>query len=354
MRAYLVIAMLFAATGPSPGADVPNVLIMLCDDLGYGDLSSYGHPTIKTPNLDALAEQGWRLTDCYAASPVCSPSRAGLLTGRTPTRTGVYNWIPAGSVMHLPADEITIAHRLRAAGYDTAMVGKWHCNGRFNSGEQPQPGDAGFDHWFATQNNAAPSHRDPVNFVRNGEPSGRTEGFSSHIVAEEGIRWLRSREDPTRPFYLQVNFHEPHEPVDSPDAIVDRYRAGGAEKNGEALYYANVEHMDAAVGRLLAALDELGVADDTFVFFTSDNGPETLDRYPDAWRSHGRATPLRAMKLWMYEGGIRVPGIVRYPGRLEPGRVESTPVSSVDLMPTLCAMAGVAGRRAIGPSTGPT
>jgi arylsulfatase A len=341
MKVMLFVALLFTLGAPAAAAERPNVVVILCDDLGYGDLACYGHPTIRTPNLDSLAAQGWRLTDCYAASPVCSPSRVGFLTGRTPTRASVYNWIPSGSVMHMPEGEITIADRLGDAGYDTALVGKWHCNGAFNSDEQPQPGDFGFDHWFATQNNAAPSHRDPVNFVRNGEPVGKLEGFSSHIVAGEGIRWLRSREAPSRPFYLQVNFHEPHEPVDSPDGMVARYRAGGAEKRGEALYYANVENMDAAVGTLLAALDDMGVADDTFVFFTSDNGPETLDRYRGAERSHGRATPLRAMKLWLYEGGIRVPGIARFPGRLEPGRVVSTPVGSLDLMPTLCALAGV-------------
>ena len=319
----------------------PNFLVILCDDLGYGDLGCYGHPTIKTPQLDALARQGWRLTDCYSAAPVCSSSRAGLLTGRTPSRVGVYDWIPGGNAMHLPAKEVTIAHRLKAAGYDTAMVGKWHCNGKFNSDAQPQPDDAGFDHWFATQNNASPTHRNPNNFVRNGQRVGKTQGFSSHVVAEEGIRWLKSRTDKNRPFYLHVCFHEPHEPIDSPNAMVARYKANGATKKGEALYFANVENMDAAVGKLMTALDELKLADNTLVVFTSDNGPETLNRYRGTWRSHGSPGPLRAMKLWMYDGGIRVPGIMRFPGRIRPGQEIAAAVASLDLMPTFCELAGV-------------
>ena len=131
--------------------DRPNFLVILCDDLGYGDLACYGHPHIKTPHLDKLATQGMRLTSCYAAAPVCSPSRAGMLTGRTPNRSGVYNWIPGNHVMHLRKDEVTVAAMLKNSGYDTAHVGKWHCNGKFNSPAQPQPGDHGFNHWFATQ-----------------------------------------------------------------------------------------------------------------------------------------------------------------------------------------------------------
>src|SRR5690606_24715829 len=145
----------------------PNFLVILADDLGYGDLACYGHPTIRTPALDRLATQGARFTSFYAAAPVCSPSRAGLLTGRNPNRTGVYDWIPHGHPMHLPRSEITLAHLLRRAGYATGHFGKWHCNARFNRRQQPTPGDMGFDYWFSTQNNAAPTHHNPTNFVRN-------------------------------------------------------------------------------------------------------------------------------------------------------------------------------------------
>jgi arylsulfatase A len=319
----------------------PNFLVILCDDLGYGDLACYGNKTIRTPNLDRLAEEGMRLTACYAAAPVCSPSRAGLLTGRTPTRTGVYDWIPAGHAMHLPASEITVATLLQRGGYHTGHFGKWHCNGKFNSPEQPQPDDHGFEYWFSTQNNAIPSHRNPKNFVRNGTPVGEMQGFSCQLVADEAIRWLESvrAREPRKPFFAFVCFHEPHEPIDSPEELVALYP--DAKKKGEALYYANVTNMDRAVGRLLAALKEMDLADDTLVWFTSDNGPETPNRYRGAWRSYGSPGPLRGMKLWVYEGGIRVPGIVRWPGRVTPGQVSDQPVSGVDVLPTLCALAGV-------------
>ena len=340
MRGVIMLAMFCAVSAAveSQAADRPNVLIILCDDLGYGDLSCYGHPSIRTPNLDRLATQGIRLTQCYSASPVCSPSRVGLLTGRTPTRVGVYDWIPNGHAMHMPRGEVTIAMLLKKAGYDTAMAGKWHCNGKFNSGEQPQPGDFGFDHWFATQNNAAPSHENPRNFVRNGREVGPLEGYSSHIVADEAIRWLKAREGDD-PFFLYVAFHEPHEPVASPPPLVSTY--SGAETSDQAQYFANVTNMDAAVGRLMGVLDDLELASDTLVIFTSDNGPETLNRYPSANRSYGSPGPLRAMKLWLYEGGIRVPGIVRWPARIAAGQTVDEPVASVDFLPTLCQLAGV-------------
>ncbi len=343
MRFLLILLAFLVVASPAivNAANRPNFLVILCDDLGYGDLACYGHPTIKTPHLDKLARQGWRFTDCYSSAPVCSSSRAGLLTGRTPSRVGVYDWIPSGNHMHLKKSEITIAHLLKKAGYDTAMVGKWHCNGKFNSDAQPQPHDAGFDYWYATQNNASPSHRNPVNFVRDGKPVGKTEGFSCQLVADDGIRWLKSRSDKSRPFFLHVCFHEPHEPIDSPDTMTERYKNGGATRKGEALYYANVENLDAAVGKLMAALDELDHTNDTLVFFTSDNGPETLNRYSNAWRSHGVPGPLRGMKLWMYDGGIRVAGIMRFPERTEPSEEPTVPVFSLDLLPTFCELAGV-------------
>jgi arylsulfatase A len=134
----------------------PNIVVILCDDLGYGDLACYGHPAIKTPYLDQMAKDGIRFTDFYSTAPVCSPSRVGLLTGRSPNRAGVYDWIPGGRDIHMRESEITIPQLLKKVGYATCMSGKWHCNGKFNSPQQPQPDDAGFDHWFATQNNASP------------------------------------------------------------------------------------------------------------------------------------------------------------------------------------------------------
>ncbi len=319
----------------------PNFLVILCDDLGWGDVGFNGNKIIRTPHLDKLAKQGFRLTDCYSAAPVCSPSRVGLLTGRTPSRVGVYDWIPGNHPMHMSTDEITIATLLKQGGYDTGLFGKWHCNGKFNSDAQPQPDDHGFNYWFATQNNASPTHANPRNFVRNGKSVGRLNGFSCQLVADEAIDWMANKRDKSKPFFSFVCFHEPHEPCASPADMIKYYENKGATKRGEAIYYANVENMDAAVGKLIKALDDQGLADNTLVFFTSDNGPETLNRYGNAWRSHGTAGPLRGMKLWLYEGGIRVPGILRFPGRTAAGKDVSEPVCSVDLLPTFCELAGV-------------
>ena len=330
---------LFATIPISLADERPNILVILCDDLGYGDLACYGNDTIRTPHLDQLAARGIRLTDFYSTSPVCSASRVGLLTGRTPNRAGVYDWIPGGSAMHMGRDEVTIPSILKKAGYATCMSGKWHCNGKFNNDAQPQPGDFGFDHWFATQNNAAPSHQDPKNFVRNGKAAGTIEGFSCTIVAREAIAWLERHHtaNPDTPFFSYVAFHEPHEPIASPAAKVAGYPE--AKKKGEALYYANVENMDAAVGEIMTALDRLEVAENTLVIFTSDNGPETLNRYSKAWRSHGSPGPLRGMKLHTHEAGIRVNGIARWPIQIAAGQVSSEPVGAVDLLPTFASLA---------------
>ncbi len=318
--------------------DRPNFVVILCDDLGYGDLGCFGHAVIQTPNLDRLAAEGIKLTACYASAPVCSPSRAGMLTGRTPYRSGIYDWIPAGSPMHLMRKEITIATLLKSAGYATCFSGKWHCNGRFNSPDQPQPGDHGFEHWFATQNNAAPSHRHPTNFVRNGKPVGPLSAYSSTVIVDEACGWLEARK-PGQPFCLFVWFHSPHEPVATADDFVKPYADNA--KPEEAIYFGNVAQTDHEVGRLLKKLDELKLRDNTFVFFTSDNGPEGLRRYKGAGHSYGSAGPLRDWKLHLYEGGIRVPGILRWPDKIKPGRVSNEPVVNTDLLPTLCAITGV-------------
>jgi arylsulfatase A len=317
----------------------PNILLILCDDLGYGDLGCFGHPRIKTPNLDRLAADGIKLTSCYASAPVCSSSRAGLLTGRTPTRIGIYDWIPQNHPMHLRQEELTIATLLKKAGYSTCHVGKWHLNGKFNNPEQPQPGDHGFDHWMSTQNNAGPSHQNPRNFVRNGKPVGPLQGFSCQLVADEAMKWLESGRDKQQPFFQFVCFHEPHEPIASPPDLVKQYSDVSPED--KAQHHANISNMDAAVGRLLAKLDELKLADNTLVLFTSDNGPETLNRYKNANRSWGSPGELRAMKLWLYEGGIRVPGIVRWPAAKQRGKTIAEPVCNLDFLPTFLELAGV-------------
>ena len=173
----------------------PNFVLILCDDLGYGDLGCFASPVIKTPHLDKLAADGVRLTHCYSSSPVCSPSRAGFLTGRNPNRLGIRDWIPLNSGVFLPRDEITVARMLKGAGYRTGHVGKWHLNSKFN-GMEPTPGDHGFDHWFSTQNNAAPSHENPTNFVRNRKAVGPLQGNSSTLIVDEALRFLDARVTP--------------------------------------------------------------------------------------------------------------------------------------------------------------
>lgn len=325
-------------------ASQPNFVVILCDDLGYGDLSTFGHPIIQTPNLDQLAEDGIKLTNCYSAAPVCSPSRVGLLTGRSPNRAGVYDFIPGikksedcRDLVHLQENEQTIPAMLKAAGYATCLSGKWHCNSRFNSDQQPKPGDFGFDHWFATHNNAAPSHENPKNFVRNGEAVGEIKGFSCQIVADEALQWLKAKKD-DKPFYLQVCFHEPHEPIASPLKLVEKYMPL-AENEDQAQYFANVENMDMAVGRIVQFLKE-NKLDNTLIVFTSDNGPETLNRYSRATRSYGSPGALKGMKLWTTDAGFRVPGIIYWMGNPHFSGQSDAVVSSLDLMPTFAELAG--------------
>lgn len=330
--------------GPCVAEDVeskPNIVVVLCDDLGYGDLECYGHPHIKTPNLNRMAEEGIRFTNCYSAAPVCSPARVGLLTGRSPNRAGVYDFIPGRRNIYMRSSEITVAQLLRKQGYATCMSGKWHCNGKFNSAGQPQPDAAGFDHWFGTQNNASPTHENPKNFVRNGKAVGELEGFSCQLVVDEAVGWLKEQQtkDAEQPFFMYVAFHEPHEPIASPKDLVDHYRPMATTEE-EAKYFANVANMDKAVGRLMGALKELKVDSNTLVVFTSDNGPETLNRYSRAKHSYGRATPLRGMKLWTTDAGFRVAGMMRWPTRIEAGQVVDHTVSSLDFLPTFCELAG--------------
>lgn len=330
----LALALLLAAaSSAAPHPQRPNLLLVVCDDLGYGDLGCFGHPRIKTPNLDKLAVEGMRFTACYSAGAVCSPSRTGLMTGRTPCRVGIHCHIPWGSPMHVQRQEVTIASLLRESGYATCQVGKWHMNGMFNQPQQPQPSDHGFDYWFATQNNALPNHHDPDNFVRNGQPVGPLQGYSSEQIVNEALQWLTTKWPKQNPFFLYCAFHAPHEPIATPAKYIDMYPSPDDPKR--AVYYGNVTHMDHELGRLLRTLDQCGLRDSTLVWFTSDNGPAYRVKFP-----YGSAGPLREKKGHVYEGGIRVPGIIRWPGRVAPGSTCDEPVCGVDFLPTACALAG--------------
>ncbi len=335
LRALFVAVSLTLAGSPARAADAkPNVIVFLADDLGYGDLGCYGHPKIQTPNLDAFAKQGARLTQCYSASAVCSPSRSAILTGRTPHRNGVYTWIAENAEVHLRTSELTMPKVLKESGYATAHVGKWHLNGKFNSPDQPQPGDHGYDHWMATQNNAGPSHKNPTNFVRNGKPVGKLEGFSAPLVVGEAIDWLTTKRDKAKPFFLAVWTHEPHLPIESDPEFMKPY-AGMPEDFQQ--HHGNVTQMDHAFGKLMKALDEQKLTENTFVFFTSDNGPEG-DGLKN--RTRGSTGGLRGRKRAMYEGGIRVPGLARWPGHIKPGSVIDAPVIGSDVFPTMLNACG--------------
>lgn len=328
----LLAVLMIKAAGATP----PNLILFLADDLGYGDLGCYGHPVIQTPNLDAFARQGVKLTQCYAASAVCSPSRSALLTGRTPHRNGVYTWIAEGSEVHLRKSEMTLPKLLRAGGYTTCHSGKWHLNGHFNQTTQPQPGDHGYDWWMATQNNAAPTHENPNNFVRNGQAVGPMQGYSAPLVVAEALAWLTQKRDPEKPFFITVWTHEPHYPIKSDPKFKALYPQ--LKDDIQAEHHANVTQMDSAFGQLMRKLDEEGLRDQTLVFFTSDNGPEG-----DGVTSPGRGSSggLRGRKRDMHDGGIRVPGLVRWPGHIPASSVCETPVIGSDAFPTLLTAAGM-------------
>jgi len=313
----------------------PNIVIFLVDDMGWGDLGCYGNKIIQTPHLDKFASQGMRFTQAYSACPVCSPSRAAIQTGRTPYRNGVYSWIPDGREMHLRKTEITIATLLKEAGYATCHSGKWHLNGKFNSPEQPQPNDHGYDWWFATQNNAHPSHKDPDNFVRNGKPAGKLTGYSGQIVVNEAIDFLKHHRDPKKPFLLNVCTHETHQPIEADPQFQSLYPN---VDESHRQFYGDATQMDAAFGTLMKALEESGEADNTVVFITADNGPEGDG---ESKRNCGSTGGLRGRKRWLYEGGIREQFMVRWPGHIKPGSTCDQAVIGSDIFATVCAITGV-------------
>lgn len=329
---FSAFVLLTLLTSFAVAAERPNIVLVVADDLGYGDLACFGAQEVKTPNLDRLAAEGLRFTDCYAGHANCSPSRTALMTGRTPTRVGVRNWIPEESPVHVQRSEITIASLLQSSGYATCLVGKWHLNGEFNQPTQPQPNDHGFDHWFATQNNAYPNHRNPDNFVRNGAAVGRLEGYAANLVTDEALSWI-AKQNTAKPFFLYVAYHEPHEPIASDAAYTALYPHADPAYSA---HHGNITQMDHAFGRLMKALDDRGLRENTLVFFTSDNGPAITPQHP-----YGSSGPLRDKKGSLWEGGIRVPGILRWPGKAKAGTTSDVPICGVDFLPTACAVAGI-------------
>lgn len=320
--ACLIIAL---SAGVSFAAERPNVVVLLADDLGYQDIGCYGGP-VETPTLDQLAAKGARFTNFYSGCAVCSPSRATLLTGRHHIRAGVYSWIHDESQKsHLLERETTLAEVLKGAGYATAHVGKWHLGLPTKKFDKPTPDQHGFDYWFATWNNAEPSHKNPNNFIRNGKPVGQLQGYSCQLVADEAINWLDEKRDKEKPFFLNVWFHEPHAPIAAPDEIVNEY---GGQKDKAAVYSGTIDNTDRAIARLLAKLAEVDAIENTLIVYASDNGSYRDDR----------TGGLRGKKGVNWEGGIRVPGIFCWPGTIPNGQQIDAPAGVVDILPTVCGL----------------
>ena len=302
------------APTPTPNLGPPNVVLILADDLGYGDLGSFGHPLIKTPNLDRMAAEGIRFTSFYVPVPICAPSRAGLMTGRWPYRTGI-PWNPPN---RLNDDEITIADALRGRGYATGMVGKWHLGWV----AEDFPTHHGFDYYYGI-----PAGEDESDFILGDQPTrdGIAPEMLSRGYTDAAIAWIKGVPR-GRPFFLYLAHRDPHLPNRTSAPFLGQSAAG--------LYGDVIEGLDSTVGQLMQALKEIGADQNTLVIFTSDNGPETPPQGP------GSAGPLFGDKGSCQEGGIRVPGIARWPARIRGGRVVSDPVSTMDLFPTLVALAG--------------
>ena len=305
----------------------PNIVFLLADDMGYGDYERIGGST-ETPNLNRLADEGIFFNNFYAAGPNCSPSRAGLMTGKSPAKVGMYSYRPQNHPLHLPDQEITLAELLKTKGYQTAHIGKWHLGELTGNPEfdHPQPHEQGFDYSMGTENNADPSHHNPRNFIRNGMALGKVEGYSCQIVARECMDWLNQKSDD--PFFLYVAFHEPHAKVASPPELVEKYK-NLPQKDAE--YLANIDHLDSAIGRILNYLEQHDLMDNTIIMFSSDNGSYRL----------ASNAGLKAVKSFLYDGGIRVPGIIRWSGIKTDRKVVEEPIGLVDVLPSLCEIVGI-------------
>ncbi len=338
-RGFLPI---LAAGASRAGASVsrtprrPNIVMLYADDLGYGDLGCYGHPTIRTPNLDRLAARGMRFTNWYSAASVCTPSRAALLTGRYPVRTGLNHVLSPGSAAGLPASEITLPQLLRGAGYSTSMVGKWHL------GDRPQflPCQRGFDTSFAIPysndmtSSPVPGVQSsvaypPLPLLRNDKSieTNPDQTFLTQRFTAEAVRTIRSAG--RRPFFLYFAHTAPHVPLYAGPQFRGRSARGA--------YGDVVEEMDWSVGEVMHALEDAGHLHDTLVVFSSDNGPWLAQR-----QQGGSAGLLRSGKTSVYEGGMREPCIAWCPGLIPSRSVNSSVCSMLDLLPTFAALAGAA------------
>lgn len=331
----------------------PNFVIILTDDQGYGDLSCMGATDFRTPHLDGLAASGVRFTDWYSNSPVCSPSRASLLTGRYPGNAGVRS-ILAGhrTATGLPSGVPTLAAALRKLGYRTALFGKWH----LGMAEVSRPHNHGFDEWFGflagcvdyyshifywAMNTGGPAN-DPVHDLwENGSEVYRNGEYFTHQVTRRAVDYVRRTAGSGEPFFLFLPYNAPHYPMHAPREYLDRFRGLAPDRR---IMAAMLSAMDDGVGAVLAELERQGARENTCVFFMSDNGPsrETrnwLDGREDPYYG-GTTGRLKGHKFSLYEGGIRVPGIMSWPARVPRGRVVREPAAAMDIFPTFLKAAG--------------
>jgi arylsulfatase A len=302
------------APTPTPDLGPPNVVIVLADDLGYGDLGTFGNTRILTPSLDKMAAEGAKFTDFYVDSPVCAPSRAALMTGRWPPRVG----IPWNPPTRLNPDEYVLAEPLRDRGYATGMLGKWHLG--WTADEMPV--HYGFDYYYGI-----PAGEDENQFVFYDGPTNDIVGLDqlNARYVQYALKYIAGVGKDRR-FFVYIATRDPHLPNYPP--------AGFAGRSGAGDYGDTIEALDASIGDLLKGLKDLGVDENTLVIFTSDNGPVVPPKGP------GSAGGLSGAKGSCEEGGIRVPAIMRWPARIKPGRVVTEPVSTLDLFPTIVALTG--------------
>jgi arylsulfatase A-like enzyme len=349
-RCVYGISLLASTTACQNEAFSPNIVFILADDLGWKDLACYNNNYTETPNLDALAKNGIRFTEAYAACPVSSPTRASILTGKYPARLQLTNFIagnrtdptspvlPAPWKPYLEAREVTIAELLREAGYATGMVGKWHLGGH----DSIAPWNQGFDYSRMIGKNGLDYYNYSIyedsykkEFIDKG-----TE-YMTDKLTDYGVEFINKNR--TGPFFLYLAYSAPHVViVPRPDKMMKYFRKyGEAAEKFNPYYSAMVESIDDGVGKIIETLKRAGLIENTIVIFTSDNGGLGLDELGPVPTSN---LPLRKWKGHIYEGGIRVPAIFNWPGRINPGSVSNEYFSSIDYLPTLCEVAGIKDR----------
>jgi len=311
----------------------PNIVVIVADDLGYADLGVHGGRDIPTPNIDSLANSGIRFASAYVSGPYCSPTRAGLMTGRYPQRFG-HEFNPGGQQFGLPLDQTTMADRLKAAGYRTALFGKWH----LGFSEQQHPMSRGFDEFFGFLGGAH-HYMDPMSAGVNPVLDGRTKvaevEYLTDAFADRAVSFIKRQDQ--APFFLYLAFNAVHTPMHATDRYLARFaQIADPERR---TYAAMLSAMDDGIGRTIAALREQRLEENTLIFFFSDNGGPTMAGTAVNGASNA---PLRGSKRQTWEGGIRVPFIIRWKGHLAEGKTDARPVIQLDVLPTALAAAGVA------------